>query len=120
MYDPKTQKVIVNRNVVLSEETFPLKYGTEIDTLDILEEEAIDSDVSHDASSTTSDAQKEDYDISSQSTQEGSSEDDEMNSQMRKIHLILEQKIFRKSELHFLIEGIQLGCDSLLLDSIYS
>jgi hypothetical protein len=77
MYDPKTQKVMVTRNVVFSEENFPLKPGTEIDTLDIREEEAIDSNVSHDASSTTSDSQKEEYNISSQSAQEGSSEDDE-------------------------------------------
>jgi hypothetical protein len=77
MYDPKTQKVMVTRNVVFSEDNFPLKPGTEIDTLDILGEESIDSDVSHDASSTTSHSQRDDYNISSQSTQEGSSKDDE-------------------------------------------
>jgi hypothetical protein len=56
LYDHKTQKMMVTRNVVFSEDNFPLKPGTEINTLDILEEEAIDSDVSHDTSSTTSDS----------------------------------------------------------------
>jgi hypothetical protein len=68
---------MVTRNVVFSEDRIPLKTGTEIDTLDILEEEAIDSDVSHDTSSTNSDSEKENYNISSQSAQEGSFEDDE-------------------------------------------
>jgi hypothetical protein len=77
MYDPKTQNVMVTHNVAFSEDKFPLKTGTEIDTLDILEKEAIVSDVSHDASSTTSDSEKEDYNISSQSAHEGSFEDDE-------------------------------------------
>ena len=77
MYDPQTQKVMMTRNVVFSEDKFPLKTGKEIETLDILEKEAINSDVSHDASSTTSDSQEEDYSISSQSTQEDYSQEDD-------------------------------------------
>jgi hypothetical protein len=77
MYDTQTQKVIVTRNVVFTEDNVPLKHGNEIDTLDILEEETINTGKSKDVSSTTSDYQEENFNILSQSTQEGSSEEHE-------------------------------------------
>jgi hypothetical protein len=116
MYDPKTQNVMVTRNVVFSEDKFHPKPGTEIDTLDILEEEAIDSDVSHDATRTTSDSQKRTT-IYFPNQHREALKMTKMNSQMREIYLRLERKIMRKSKLHFLIGCIQIGYDSLLLDS---
>jgi hypothetical protein len=109
MYDPKTQKVMVTRNIVSRKTNFLSKLVRKLKpwTYSRKRQSTLMYHMMLQAQPVTLKRMTTIY-LPNQH-RKAPLKMVKMNSQMRKIHLSLDRKILRKIKLHFLIGGIQIG-----------